>query len=374
MPQLKLIRAQPDHSQQLTQFFANQALPGHMQIQIHRNQNFFNKYKVLSDDYVTLMLIDEEKEIQATASVIFTPSIIEGKEQVIGIATDLRLNKKRRTLIAWMDNFLPLLIEEREKRNCKYIFSPIAQGRVESFKAFIRPRTVRRNFPRYHLFRRFDVVSIHGLYPWGLSPINSINIGFGTAADVDALQNYLKVMYSKRPLHFPKRFNDLEGFIKQWPGMSMDNFLIAKDTAGNIIGCINLWDGHNVENIEVTKKSKRVMTFEQTLKALSLFGTTHKLISGKKSLLNMLQINFLNADNPDIFYSLLRKAWKLTPKTHFLTYVKFENQLSYTPPRSFITNSIPYNMYCLLAPNDPYPEFLHPSFQEQPPDLDMAFI
>ena len=46
-------------------------------------------------------------------------------------------------------------MKEREERNCKYIFSSIGSKRNQAQNALIRPRSTRRNLPRYHLFKKY---------------------------------------------------------------------------------------------------------------------------------------------------------------------------------------------------------------------------
>lgn len=371
---MKVNIAKPSDSDRLTKFFSQSPLPGHLSIQLHRSHNYFNKYKLYSDDFVTYMMTDDHNEIHATATLAFMEAVLEGKEQTIGIATDLRIAKSRGSLLSWSNNFLPILLEEREKRNCQYFFSPIGRSRIEAFKTFIRPRSVSRNFPRYHLFRKFNVVTIHGQYPFSPAPLHTIDIEFAKQSELDALQNFIQRHQRKRPFYIIKKTFDLETYIQSWPGLSIDQFLIVKDKKKNIIGCMALWDGRNIETIEAVTKSKRVKTFEQTLNGLSYFGLTHRLTQSKNNFLNQLQINFLYANNPDIFYSMLKRAYSMCPKTHFLSYLHYENQMTYMPPRSFISQTIPYNVYCLLAPNDPIPSFLKPSFLEYALDIDMAMV
>lgn len=370
---MEVIKASQNDSDRLIQFFASNPLPGKLSLNIHRQGDFFSKYKLFSKDFVTFMIVDKKNEVHGIASLNFIPAIIEGEEQTIAIATDLRVEKSRKALLTWSDNFLNRIVEEREKRNCKYIFTPIGRSRISAFKSFIRPRSVSRNFPRYHLFRKFNVVTIHGMYPFSTSPLSTIDLVQAQTSDIDQLQNYIAYQQNLRPLYFPQKHEDLLKHIENWPGLRLSDFILAKDKNNNIIGCMSLWDGSKIETYTPVSKTKRVQTFERTINALSLIGVTHPFL-GKSNTLHIKQINHLYADNPDIFYTMLRHAYKTTPKTYFLSYIHFENQLKYLPARSFISQSVPYNFYCLLAPNDPVPSFLKPTFLEMPPDIDMAII
>ncbi|MBC87096.1 MAG: hypothetical protein CL677_07930 [Bdellovibrionaceae bacterium] len=326
-----------------------------------------------SNDSTTYVL-DDGQEILGCATLAFTSAIVDGKEEVIGYATDLRLKRKRKALVKWSENFLPVIVEERKKRKCRYIFSCVGKSHIQAYNAFIRPRTMRENFPRYHQYRNFDIISIHGKYPFADGPLNTIEVVPATNNDLEALQKYMASSQQKRTIYMPNKSENLVDLIEQWPGLSLDQFLLAKDKDKNIIGCVALWDPSSVERLKPIKKSKRVITFESTLYFLSFLRITRQLMLRKNPYLNYYQLNFINANNPDIFHALVHKAYKLTPRSHFLSYIHFEHQLNYFPPTDFIATKIPYGLYCLLSPEDKIPKFLTPAFTEDPPEFEMGYI
>jgi hypothetical protein len=173
---MELVNATDEDNERLLHYFAQMTMPGPIDIRSRRMFNFFNQYRIQTEDYVTCLLENEKKEIEAMASILFRPGKIDGVDEMIGYATDLRVSPTRRAILNWSQHFLPVLEAERESRNCRYIFSAVPHSQRQAYNAFIRPRNLRRRMPRYHLFRRLELVSIHGLWPFHDLPLSGIKV------------------------------------------------------------------------------------------------------------------------------------------------------------------------------------------------------
>lgn len=162
---MRLCVAEEIDSAKLKEYFALSPQQGPIDLRAQRMGSFFDKYKLYSKDYVTYFLVDDEDQIQGLASITFAPGFINGKEEIIGYATDLRISSSRKAILSWSQHFLPILEKERAKRNCRYVFSVVARSQKTASNAFLRPRSNRRQLPRYHLYRKFSVIGIHGRMP-----------------------------------------------------------------------------------------------------------------------------------------------------------------------------------------------------------------
>src|SRR6185436_9942122 len=105
----------------------------------------------------------------------------------------------RGAILSWSNHFLPVLESERESRNCKYIFSVVAHSQRQAYNAFIRPRNFRRQMPRYYLFRRFELLSLHGLWPFHDQPLQGIKIRSALDSDFEKLSEYILRKTADRP-------------------------------------------------------------------------------------------------------------------------------------------------------------------------------
>ncbi len=370
---MRLIQATDQDNERLLLYFGQMTMPGSIDTRMRRMFNFFNQYRIQTDDYVTCILENDKQEIEAMASILFRSGIIDDSNETIGYATDLRVSPTRSAILNWSRHFLPVLEKERETRQCRYIFSAVPHAQRQAYNAFIRPRNLRRGMPRYHLFRRFERVSLHGLWPFHDLPLPGIKIRTASENDFEPLAEYILKKTAKRPLVYYTSALDFKKSLERWRDLYIENFLLAFDNADNIIGCTAPWSPERVQRTFPVKYDSSSSNFRDVLSLLSLLRMAHPLPKEGQEF-ELRHLTHLYADNPDVFYSLLYNAFRLCGKKEFLVYPHFEGELLSLPPRSFITDSTPYGLYCILSPNDPMPDFLKPRSFHTPPVFEPAFL
>ena len=370
---MRLVKAGLEDSEKINRFFESTSLPGPISLSLKRPKGFFHPYKLQSDRSATYILIDNQDEVSALATIIFKEGWVQGKKETIGYATDLRVSSSRSAVLKWSQYFLSALEAEREAHNCKYIFSVVAQGQRQAFNAFLRPRSIKRKMPRYFSFRPFKIVSLYGIYPFSHRPLKSIKIEIARAEDRSHLFDYILKQNQTKPYHYANSHSDLDQSLKRWESLKLSDFWIAKDSQGEIVGCTAPWSSHEFQTWVPTHFSRTGKSLQETLHFTSFFRLTHKF--GKKNKpLNFKFLTHLHADNPDVFYSLLWHTFQNTDRNHFLVYTHFENHLITTPPRQFIHSTYKANLYSILSPTETPPEILRPTTFAEPPDFELAFL
>lgn len=370
---MELVKANENDNDRLLHYFAKMSLPGPIHFRLRRMFNFFNQYRIQSDDFITYIMQNNENQVEALASLIFRNGFVDQTREVIGFATDLRVSPTRQAILHWSQKFFSALEEEKKKHNCRYVFSVVPHSQRQTYNTFIRPRNLRRGLPRYHLFRRFNLVTLHGLWPFHDLPLSGIRIRAATKDDFSPLAHYILSKIADRPLRY---YDSPEGFrlnLERWRDLKIENFLIAFDRYNNIIGCIAPWSSERVQRITPLAYDDKAQNFREILRVLSWFRIAHP-ISKVNHEFEFRHLTHLYADNPDIFYSLLYNAFQQSGKNEFLVYPHFAGELLTLPPRSFITAEIPYGLYCILSANDPVPDFLKPRSLQTPPVFESAFI
>jgi hypothetical protein len=257
--------------------------------------------------------------------------------------------------------------------NCQYVFTIVADEQQQAINAFIRPRNLRRELPRYFLYRRFEVVSLHGLWPFSTPPLSTVTVDKAQKSDEDALLDYLLAHNKGRIPNFHASKDMIVQNLKLWSDLKIQDFLIAKDKNKKIVGCTALWNSQIHEHFVPVKFDSQALTLKEAMQFFSHLGLTRQL-GELDSPLKFYYLTHLHADNSDIFYSLCHKAFKITPKSHFLTYSHFEGYLTSKPAKSFIFSSLRAGLYCILDPDETAPDFLKPKILSQPPDFELAFV
>lgn len=374
---MKLEIAKPEDAQILAAFFKSFPVRGLVELKIDRNENFFAPYSIQSDRYLTYKLSDDENKIEGAASFIVRDVFLENKTQPVVFGRDLRISSNRRAILEWSQHFLPVMEEVFRTFDCKYMFTSLSMSEVQALNAFVRPRSMKRPLPHYYLFRRFNIVSVHGRFPWAKNPLPHLRIRRGSLSNVEALINYIVQKSKQKDLATvwdPKSFFEK---LERWKGLKLEDFIIAFDKNDNVVGCAAPWSSGGVQDFIPLEYSLRAHNFRQFLKFGKLLGWTRTLTKPISRLkveasFNFKYLNFLFADNGDIFESLLWKAYDEAQENEFIVYNQQRAEYIYRRPLDWISAKMPFGLYLLLPPDQEPPEFLHPS-NEKPIEIEPFF-
>ncbi len=368
---MKLQLAGPEDNQELISFFKEFTTKGLVELRIDRNKDFFANYALQSATYKSYILKDEENKINASASFIIRDAAYDGKPLKVATATDLRVRNNRRATLEWSHHFLPVLQKETEAHGISHVFSAINLSDTTILNTFIRPRNMKRAMPRYYLYRKFQMVSLHGRYPWAKKPLSSIQIRQGNPANVDALAAYIIRRSQYRPFASVWDPPSFERKIERLTGLKLSDFWIAFDSEDNVIGCLAPWSPAGVQDFIPLSYSLRAHNFRQFLKFFWLLGMTRRLTKPVAStgVENKLQFRYLTnvfADNEDVLESLLYAAYDYLTPSEFLIYARAEQDYRLLPPQSWISATLPYALYAVTPPEKEMPAFLHPNISLNP--------
>ncbi|PIS09732.1 MAG: hypothetical protein COT73_13165 [Bdellovibrio sp. CG10_big_fil_rev_8_21_14_0_10_47_8] len=368
---MKLQIATPEDNAQLIELYKEFPVKGLVDLKVDRKQDFFAAYKTQTEDFKTYTLRDDEDKIHGMASFIFRDTYYENHQVRIATATDLRIRPNRQAILDWAHHFLPVIRNEINENETSSIFSIINLSDSNALNTFIRPRTMKRAMPRYHLYRRFHMVSLHGRYPWAPKPVPSIKIRTGSPATLDALIEYIVRRSQYRPFASVWDEASFHKKMARLKGLKLSDFLIAFDSLDNVIGCLAPWSAADIQDLIPLRYSLRGHNFRQFLKFFWLFGMTRRLAkpvvsTGIETPLQFRYLTHVFADNEDIFESLLYQAFENASPQEFLLYAHTDQDFRLLPPESWISASLPYALYSVVPPEREMPSFLHPSVSLNP--------
>ncbi|MES2769758.1 MAG: hypothetical protein V4596_11495 [Bdellovibrionota bacterium] len=374
--ELRVEVAQESDSDKLKNFVIKQPFLTNspMELVVDRKGSFFDKYRLQTDDFVTFKMVDEKDEIEGIASILYRKTLLNGEETQVGFATDLRIANSRQAIVQWPEKLLPAMTESAVTRNCDYVFSIMNSNQTQAYNALIRPRSSRRHIPRYYFYRKYDLITIHGKVPFTDLPfLKSIKIAPMSPNDLEPLASYLKSRALHKPLSFPYSVDLLLERFKKWKGFDMHNFLIAKDSRNNIIGCVAPWKASHILGISVLNYTGFGETIYEFSKWMSYFGFVKRLpaIGGE---VKMKFLTHLYADNPDIFGALLAEVFRTTQKDELLSYPHFNKTPLTMPPKNFLSSKLPFSIYTILPPEKPLPDFLQLHKVTPPPEIEPILV
>jgi hypothetical protein len=364
---MKLEIAGPEQSLDLVEFFKNFPVQGLVELKVDRGRDFFKPYDMQSDRHISYLMRDEEtQKIEGHASFVVKNVFLEGQVRAAAFGRDLRISSNRKAILSWGQHFLPVMSEIEKTFDIAYFFSVLNLAEAKALNAFVRPRQLRRPLPRYFLFRRFNLVTLHGQFPWAHGPLQSIKVRRGSFRHQEALIDYIIKKSREKDLATTWDRQSFEENMQRWEGLQIEDFLIAYDSNENIVGCVAPWSSRRVQEYIPLHYSLVAHNFRQFLKFGQLLGWTRNLTKPSSRLqmeapLNFRYLCFLNADNEDIFESLISSAYNESDNNEFLVYTQMRADLHLRKPRGWIGAHVPYGLYCMLPPDQPAPAFLHPN-------------
>ena len=363
---MKLEIATDKDNESILKFYTSFLRKGLVDFKLDRGSDFFSYYKSISSDHRTYLLKDPYDHILATASFIFRDVLLNGRVEKMAFATDLRVSPTRKAIIEWTQHFLPVIENMQNEMDIQYFFSVLNLNEPHSLNAFVRPRQIKRPMPRYYLFRKFNIVTLHGQYPWAAKGVSSLRIRPGSEANFDALLAYL---VKRSPYRLLSSIWDKQSFddkMSRLQGFKLSDFLVAFDANEQVVGCLSMWNSQGLMDYLPLSYSLPAHNFRQFLKFFWLFGMTRRLTKPKRSTgdespLNFRYLSNLHADNEDIFSTLLWEAFHRSEKDQFLMYAQIEKDFKISPPKDWISSTHKHALYSVLHPKIAMPEFLHPS-------------
>lgn len=190
--------------------------------------------------------------------------------------------------------------------------------------------------------------------------------------DISPLARYLQQATAERSLRFHYDEAMITERLARWPGAKLEDFLIALDPQGNIVGCVFPWSSEKVCRYVPVDYHGLAETVRQLVMAGRFLGLTRPLPASGRPY-DFKYLTMLNVKNPEVFYALLWHAYERNSRS-FLVYPYFLDHLITLPPRWFIHSEMPFGIYTLLPPGEQLPTYLHPQPLKPPPDLELALV
>ncbi len=346
---LKLREAGSDDAKVLNNFFTSIPTLGSIQIKISREEQFFSFYQRLGLPYKTYILEDNQ-EVLGTATFLFRELQFKGKTLKVAQGCDLRISLNRKAVLSWSKFYQPLLEEIRIKENCDAFITSINHTESQSMNAFIRPKHKRSGQPIYSLSRKYNLVSIHGNYPWQSGLNKNILVRPYNSSDKDQLIQYMSENLKKYCFVPQQLMENLPDYIHRSLLYSWNQFLIAFSKEDKIVGCVQPVSSSLLQDYLPQDYSPQAHNFRQFLKAAQWLGLGRRLTkpfsrTHKQEALHFRILHFFLFDHSEVQKSLLQAAFKSSRQNEFLVYAFEQDDFTKRPPKGSIHAQIPYGLY-----------------------------
>jgi hypothetical protein len=375
---MKLEIAQADERDNLNQFYKNFHWSGPVEIKIDRPQDFFLPYSFISDQHLTYTLKEDQGKIQGLCSFVLKEALINGHETKVAFAKDLRVAHHRKAILTWGQHALPVMEEIKKTLDSKYFFSILNMNEAQTLNTFLRPREQKRAFPRYYMYKKFSLVSLHGRWPVERPKPEGLRLRRASEKTWDALVYYITQKSISRNLSQHWNAQQFISQFERYVGVQKEDFIIAQDSKDNIVGCALPWSSAGIQELIPMSYNLRAHNFRQFLKFGKNLGWTRTLTKPYTRLkieapLNFRYLLFLNADNEDIFENLLQTCFDESLENEFLVYLQTKSDLHLRRPINWISTQMEFGLYTMLFPQQKVPDFLHPK-NDTPVEIDPLLV
>ncbi len=348
---LKLREATLADSQKLNEFFTSIPTIGAIDIKMQRELHFFSFYQRIGLPYKTFVL-EDENEIVGTASFLFRELQFLNRPLRLAQACDLRISPNRKAILSWSKYFHPLLEQIRNADRCDGFMTSINQNESQAMNAFIRPKLKRPQQPLYSLSRSYNLVSVHGFYPWMSKPNPNILVRPYRSSDKQNLTEFLNAQlpnYDFVPIELRKNIQD---YIHRSILYSWSQFLIAFDPAEKIIGCVQPISSSLLQDYFPQEYNDQAHNFRQFLKVAQWLRFGRRLTrpfsrSLKQEALQFRLLHFLCANHSEVLKALIFESYKTSEQNEFIIYAHEKEDFAKRPPIGSVHTEIPYGLYSI---------------------------
>lgn len=370
---LELIEAGEQHSELLKTYFESQIINGHINYSVRRKNSFFDHYRLLTNDFSTILLMENGKDLVGAATILFVKGYVNRQEQIFGYLCDLRISQNRKAIQHWTKYFIPYYYKKINEKHCKFVFTCIEQFENQAYNALIRPRRLKRNLPNYYLMRKLNLVFMLGRWPWSPQPISAIRVKQAWESDIEEISDYMMQKKVGSRIFINTDKDCLQERFKKWPNFSINNFLIARNYKNEIIGCMAPWNNNGVQEHIARSYLHAADLLRQTLGITSVLGITEPLPQPGNAF-SFKYITHCAVENAEVYYSLLCQAYAQTQRGEILVHTNYYGDFHTRPPLSFITTKLPFGFYSVFHPEEELPAFLKPNPFAAPPDFNLLHL
>ncbi len=352
---LKLREANFSDSKSLNSFFTSVPISGSIEIKIAREEQFFSFYQRLNLPYKTFILEDGD-EILGTASFLIRELQFQDKTLKIAQACDLRIAPNRKAILSWSKFFLPLIEDIRIKENCDAFITSINHTETQAMNAFIRPKMRRPEQPAYSLSRKYNLISIHGNYPWQSGLNKNISVRAYNSSDKEQLTQFISARLKNYCFVPTALATDLTNYIQRSFLYSWSQFLIAFSADKQIVGCAQPISSSLLQDYLPQDYNQQAHNFRQFLKVAQWLRLGRRLTkpysrSKQQQALHFRMLHFFLYDHAEVQKSLLHAAFSTSKQNEFLVYAAEKDDYTKRPPKGAIFAEVPYGLYNIETPD-----------------------
>ncbi len=216
---------------------------GGIELLYDRRPSFQRLLQCQSSNYMTILASHKQKTA-GLFSLSSQKKWINGEKISCGYIGDFRTDGSKDVAKLWRKNYgelLKAISSNDDLGKPQYFLTAILKKNVEAVRSLASPK---KNFGfHYELLEEVDMVNVYGMLPWYQS--SKLSVVNAAAGDFGNLKKFLNIC-EKRKL-FGSIFDESDDDCWRsrsltWDNFSLGNFLLIKNSSGQILACTLPWN------------------------------------------------------------------------------------------------------------------------------------
>lgn len=360
--------ASAEDNDAICELFRGVHMDGEIELNQERDPDYFALCRLHHGTSYSFLTRDAKGEPAAVGTIIVRPAWLDGERIQSGYLCDLRMRPGFRGGVTLARQMTPILQWAAEQSGADVFNTVIFDDNRLARKVLTGPGAERRGQPSYHTMTPFQMYSVQ--FTRGRRR-PSERIRSATKDDLDELRAFLASRGQQRTLGEDFTGDLLDRRLAEWPGFSLDDFLLARDDSGRIVGCLAPWDTTSVKRTRVLAYHRSMAWMKRTLDIGSMLFRFPRLPDAGEcfrfAFLTHLEVA---EDDPAVFTDLLRAAYlRLRGRDlHFMSAFVPRNSPLETSFRGFMVQRTAMTLYAVPVPGGRFSDrrlwtAAHPGFE-----------
>ena len=328
--------AKEEDNNEILSFFSNLPMEGtKTAISYDRKPDFFKFLSFCGPlFFVFLVRLKKEEGICGVGTLVLRPGFIQGENKWVGYLGDLRIQPGPRASVIWRKFYGDLMNHAHsieEFGGCKFFYTSILRENQKAMNALVFNK---KNPFQYFPLAQYKMVNIlirlpgHYFKSTRKKSLNDIAFSRGCLEDKEEITEFLRSQNKDRAFGFcfEDKFDEINFRLERWSHSLLENFILARDKKGKIMGLTFLWSPSPSKKIKIEK-------LQTSLKLYFYLQKIFKKSPKEGGELEVLYLNFLElrkslseSDKRQLFSSMINYIYDLPISRgyHALSYCAFE--------------------------------------------------
>jgi hypothetical protein len=339
----------------LCELFSSVSMEADLHLTVDRDPDFFALYNIQRATALTpILCLDapEGRSIQGVACMLARDGFMHGRRERIGYMGDMRLTPRVRGRRFLGTHFADCVAQGEATLNCQRWYTAIIASNKAAIRALTEPNPAFPNKPIYRPYLDFQILNVQ--FTWRRRKRTDIAVRRANASDVDRISAFLAADHQQRPFGYDFGDGLLAHRLATWPGLSIDDFYLAEDTDGHLMGVTAPWDPHAIKRFRVIAYNGSMRWVRRGMNLLASVTSATKLPppGGFLRYFYLTHVS-IKDESPEVMSALVDQIYDdyLGKGFHFFSAFVMRDDPLAPAYRSFTTTPLPAKLFT-VSPAD----------------------